>query len=101
MSEIQKLFVRTLDQQWTLVNYLRKFLPLDTSKLLSRRDCNVKEMLAPSVPHAHCKDREVNQLGSCSGCGSQRCSLCKIGILVETNKLCSFTVTCIYRILGL
>ena len=60
--------------------------PLDTIKLSSRRDINLKEMLAPSVPHAtHRKDREVNQLGSCSRCGSQRCGLCKIHILVETN----------------
>ena len=80
---------------------LKEILPLDTIKLSSRRDRNVKEMLAPSVPHAHCEDREVNQLGSCSGCGSQRCGLGKIGILVKTNKLCSFTVRFIYRILGL
>ena len=55
-------------------------------------------MLAPSVPYAHRKDREVNQLGSCSRCGSQRCGLCKIGIFVETNKFCSFTIRFKYRI---
>ena len=64
-------------------------------------------MLAPSVPYPHRKDRkdrkerkdrEVNQLGSCSRCGSQRCGLCKIGIFVETNKFCSFTVRFKYRI---
>ena len=52
-------------------------------------------MLAPSVPYAHRKDREVNQLGSCSRCG---CGLCKIGILVETNKFFSFTVRFKYHI---
>ena len=71
---------------------------LDTIKLSSRRDRNLKEMLAPSIPYVHRKDREVNQLGSCSRCGSQRCCLCKIGILVETNKFCSFTVRFKYRI---
>ena len=55
-------------------------------------------MLAPSVPYAHSKDREVNKLGSCSRCESQRCGLCKIGILGETNKFCSFTVRFKYRI---
>ena len=71
---------------------LKEILQLDTIKLSSRRDRNLKEMLAPSVPYAHRKDREVNQLGSCSRCGSQRCGICKIGILVQTNKFCSFTV---------
>ena len=82
------------------MNYLqcKETLPLDTIKLSSRRDRNLTEMIAPSVPYAHPKDREVNQLGSCSRCGSQRCGLCKIGILVETNKFCSFTVRFKYRI---
>ena len=77
---------------------LKEILPSDTIKLSSRRDRNLKEILAPSVPYAHRKDREVNQLGSCSRCGSQRCGLCEIGILVETNKFCSFTVRIKYRI---
>ena len=77
---------------------LTEFIPLDTINLSSRRDRNLKEMLAPSVPYAHLKDREVNQLGSCSRCGSQRCGLCKIGILVETNKFCSFTIRFKYHI---
>ena len=80
---------------------LQEILPLDTIKLSSRRDRSLKEMLAPSVPYAHGKDREVNQSGSCSKCGSQRCGLCKTGILVETNKFCSFTASFKYRILGL
>ena len=77
---------------------LKEILPLDTIKLSSRREGNLKEMLAPSVPHAHRKDREVNQLGSCSRCGSQRCGLHKIGILVENNKFCGFTIRVKYRI---
>ena len=48
---------------------LKEILPYHTIKLSSRRDRNLKEMLAPSVPYAHHKDREVNQLGSCSRCG--------------------------------
>ena len=77
---------------------LKEILPLDTIKLSSRRDRNLKEMLAPSVPYAHRKDKQLDQLGSCSRCGSQRCDLCKIGILAETNKFCSFTVRFKYRI---
>ena len=76
---------------------LKEILPLDTIKLSSRRDRNLKEMLAPSVPYAHRKEREVNQLDYCSMCGNQRCGICKKGILVETNKFCSFTVRFKYR----
>ena len=77
---------------------LKDILPLDTIKSSSRRDRNLGEMLALSVPYAHRKDREVSQLGSCSRCGSQRYRLCKISILVETNKFFSFTVRFKYRI---
>ena len=77
---------------------LKEILPLDTIKLSSRRDRNLKEMLAPSVPYAYRKDREVNQLGSCSRCESQRCGFCKISILVETNDFCSVTIRFKYRI---
>ena len=76
---------------------LKEILQLDTIKLSSRRDRNLKEMLAPSIPYAYRKDREVNQLGSCSKCGSQRYGLFKLGILVKTNKFCSFTVRFNYR----
>ena len=55
-------------------------------------------MLASSVLYAHRKGKELNQLGSCSRCGGQRYDLCKIGILAETNKFCSFTVRVKYRI---
>ena len=55
-------------------------------------------MLAPSVPYAHRKNKQLNQLGSCSKCGGQRCGLCKVGILTETNKFCSFTVRFNYGI---
>ena len=77
---------------------LKEILPLDPIKLSSRRDHNLKEMLAPSVPYANRKDKQLNQLGSCSRCGSQRFGLGKICILAETNKFCSFTIRFIYRI---
>ena len=77
---------------------LKEILPLDTIKLSSKRDRNLKEMLAPSIPYAHRKDKQLNQLGSCSKCGGQRCGLCEVGILAETNKFCSFTVRFKYRI---
>ena len=47
------------------MNVLKEILRSDTIKLSSRRDRNLKEMLAPLVPYAHRKDREVNQFGSC------------------------------------
>ena len=77
---------------------LEEILPLDTSELSSRRDRNLREMLAHSVPYAHRKDKQLNQLGSCSRCSGQRCGLCEIGILAETNKFCSFIVRFKYHI---
>ena len=55
-------------------------------------------MLAPSASYAHRKDKQLDQLGSCSRCGGQKFGLCKIDILAETNKFCSFTVRFKYRI---
>ena len=55
-------------------------------------------MLASSVPHAYRKDKQLNQLGSCSRCGGQRCGLYKVGILAEKNKFCGFTIRLKYRI---
>ena len=90
ISEIHKIIRKNLRSAVDSGEQFKEILPLDTIKLSLRRDCNLKEMLAPSVPYAHCKDRKVNQLGSCSRCGGQRCGLCKIGIFVETNKFCRF-----------
>ena len=64
ISEIHKIIRKNLRSAVDSSELLKKILPLDTIKLLSRRDRNVKEMLAPSVPYAHRKNREVNQLGS-------------------------------------
>ena len=97
ITEIHKIIRRNLTSAVDSSELLKKILPSDTVKLSSRRDRNLKEMLAPSVPCAHRKDREVNQLDSCSWCGNQRCGLCKIGILVETNKFCSFIIRFKYR----
>ena len=77
---------------------LWKIFPLDTIELSSRRDRNGKETSAPSVPCAHRKDQELNQLGSCSRYGSQRCGLCEIGILDGIDKFCSLTNRFKYRI---
>ena len=75
-------------------------LLLDIIKLSSRRDRNrnLKEMLSASVPYVHRKDKQLNQLSSCSKCGDQRCGICKVGISAETNKFCSFTIRFKYRI---
>ena len=80
---------------------LREILPFDTIKLSSRRDRNRKEMLAPSVPYAHRKNKQLNQLASCSKCVGQRCGLCKIGTLAEINKFCSLLLDLNIVFLGL
>ena len=91
INEIHKIIQKNLRSAVDSVEQLKEILPLDTIKLSSRRDRNLKEMIAPSVPYAHLKDKHLNQLGSCSKCSGQRCGLCKVGISVETNKFCSFT----------
>ena len=69
ISEIHKIIRRNLRSAAVdSSEQLKEILPLDTIKLSSRRDRNLKELLAPSVPCAHRKDREVDQLGSCSRC---------------------------------
>ena len=97
ISEIHKIIHKNLRSAVDSSEQLKEILPLDTIKLSSRRDRNLKEMLAPSVPYAHRKDKQLNQLGSCSRCGTQRC---KIEILAETNKFCSFTIRFKCRIFG-
>ena len=98
ISEIHKIIRKNFRSAVDSCELLKEILPLDTIELSSRRDRNLKEMLAPSVPYAHRKDREVNQLGFCSRCGSQRCGLCKRSFSLENNKFCSFTVRFKYRI---
>ena len=75
---------------------LKRTLPVDSIELSSKRDRNLKEILAPAVPHAHRQKRK--EKGACSKCCNQRCGLCKINILVETNRFSSFTVKHKYRI---
>ena len=98
ISEIHKIICKNLRSAVDSSGLLKEILPLDTIELSSRRDRNLKEMLTPSVPYDHRQDREANQLGSCSRSECQRCGLCKIGILVETNKFCGFTVRFKYHI---
>ena len=98
ISEIHKIICKNLRSAVDSSEQLKEILPLNTIKLSSRRDRNLKEMLTPSVLYAHCKDKHLNQLGSCSKCSGQRCGLCKVGISVETNRFCSFTVRFKYRI---
>ena len=92
ISEIHKIIRKNLRSAVDSSEQLKKILPLDTIKLSSRGDCNLKKMLAPSAPCADCKDREINQLGSCSRSASQRSGLCKVGILAET--VINFVVFC-------
>ena len=63
-SEIHKIICKNLRSAVDSSELLKEILPLDTIKLSSRRDLNLKEISAPSAPYAHRKDREVNQLGS-------------------------------------
>ena len=79
INEIHKIVLKNRRSAVDSSELLQEILPLDTIKLLSWRDRNSKEILVPSVPYAHRKDQEVNQLGSCSRCGSQRYGLCEIG----------------------
>ena len=93
ISEIHKIFRKNLRSTVDSGEQLKEILPLDSIKSSLRRDCNLKEILAPSVAYAHRKDKQLSQLGSCSRCRG----LCNIGILTETNKFCSFTVRFKYR----
>ena len=68
---MHKIIRKNLRSEVGCSEQLKEILPLDTIKLSSRRDRNLKEMLAPSVTYVHHKNREINQLGSCSICGSQ------------------------------
>ena len=77
VSEIHKTIRKSLRSAVDSSVQLKEILPLDTIKLSSRRDRNLKEMFAPSVPYAHRKDKQLNQSDSCSRCDSQRCGLCK------------------------
>ena len=98
INEIHKIIRMNLRSAVDSSEQRKEILHFDIINLSSRRDRNLKEVLAPSVPYAHREDKQLNQLGSCSKCGGQRCGLCKIGILAETNKFCSFTVRFKYRI---
>ena len=75
---------------------LKQILPVDSIKLSSKRDHSLKESSAPAVPHAHRQKRK--EKGACSKCYNQRCGLCKIGILAETNRFSSFTIKHTYHI---
>ena len=78
INEIHKIIRKNLRSAVDSNEQLKEILPLDTIKLSSRRHRNLKEMLAPSVPYAHGKDKQLNQLGSCSKYGGQRFGLCKV-----------------------
>ena len=75
---------------------LKQILPIDSIKLSSKRDRNLKEILAPAVPHVHHQKRKEKD--ACSKCYNKRCGLCKISILAETNRFSSFTVKHKYNI---
>ena len=92
LNEILKIIRENLRSAVDSSEQLKEILPLDIIKLSSRRDRNLKEMLAPSVPYAHRKAKQLNQLGSCSKCGGQRCGLCKVRILAVTNKFCDLKI---------
>ena len=62
----------------------------------SKRDRNLKETLAPAVPHPHCHERKKKC--ACAKCYNQRCGSCKISILAETNRFSSFAIKHKYHI---
>ena len=63
---------------------LKQISPVDSIELSSQRDRNLKEILAPTVPHARRQKRK--EKGACSKCYNQRCGSYKVGILAETNR---------------
>ena len=62
INEIPKIIRKNLRSAVDSSEQLKEIVPLDTIKLSSRRDRNLKEMLAPSAPYAHRKDKQLNQL---------------------------------------
>ena len=96
IKDVHKVIRNTLRVTLESSDTLKQILPIDSIKLSSKRDRNLKEILAPAVPHAHRQKRKKK--GACSKCYKQRCGLCKIGILVETNRFSSFTVKHKYHI---
>ena len=75
---------------------LKQIFSVDSIKLSSKRNGNLKDILAPAVPHAH--RQKGKEKGACSKCYNQRRGLCKIGILAETDRFSSFTVKRKYHI---
>ena len=69
INEIHKIIRKGLRSAVDSSEQLKEILPLDTIKLSSRRDRNLKDMLAPSVTYADRKDKQLNQLDSCSKLG--------------------------------
>ena len=95
-KDVHKVIRDTLRVTLESSDSLKQILPVDSIKLSSKRDRNLKETLAPAVPHAHRQTRKGK--GACSKCYNQRCGLCKIGILAETNRFSSFTIKHKYHI---
>ena len=61
ISEIHKIILKkNFRSAVDSSEQLKEILTLDTIKLSSRRDRDLKEMLAPSVPFAHRKDKQLH-----------------------------------------
>ena len=96
IKDVHKVIRNTLRVTLESSDSLKQILPIDSIKLSSKRDRNLKEILAPAVPHAHRQKRK--EKGACSKCYNQRYGLCKIGNLAETNRFSRFTVKHKYHI---
>ena len=53
IKEVHKVIRNTLRVTLESSDTLKQILPVDSIKLSSRRDRNLKEISAPAVPHAH------------------------------------------------
>ena len=85
MKDVHKIIHNTLRVTLESSDSLKQILPIDSIKLSSERDRNLKEILAPAMPHAHRQKRK--EKGACSKCYNQRCGLCKIGICISDRVI--------------
>ena len=64
IKDVHKVIRNTLRVTLESIDCLKQILPVDSIKLSSKRDRNLKGILAPAVPHAHRQKRK--EKGACS-----------------------------------
>ena len=66
IKDVHEVIRNTLGVTLESSDSLKQILPIDSIKLSSKRDRNLKEILAPAVPHAQRQKRK--EKGACSKC---------------------------------